>query len=101
MMAENNSEFLCCCEYCNDGDGECIYPMYGLAPHKHQADSMMGSTVVEDEPIWPDNFCEDHEAPGLGSYNYCLHCGRPNDEGLWYKDRMTRKTMEITSNEIK
>ena len=31
------------CDYCDDGNGECVYPYYGLAPHTHQQ-GVLGST---------------------------------------------------------
>jgi hypothetical protein len=86
------SELLCCCEHCNDGEGDCIYPWYGCAPHSHDLDktgSFIGSTVLDDKSAWPENFIEDMEAGGLGTYAYCLECGRPNNEKLFYQDQDT------------
>lgn len=67
------------CEHCLGPDGECCYPYYGLAPHKHdltKTGSMIGSTVFTDEPP-PDNFVKDSEDPTgqTGVYAYCPECG--------------------------
>lgn len=64
-----------CCEHCDDGDGFSVFPYYGLAPHKHVGKSMIGSTVILDKSEWPDNFHEDPECEGCGSYTHCPHCG--------------------------
>jgi len=88
------NDLLCCCEYCNDGDGNCAYPMYGVAPHKHAGEQMIGSTVIDDKDTWPENFQEDFEDHGCGTWTHCLHCGRPNDEKLWYQDQETKRQRE-------
>ena len=65
------------CEYCHDGEGESIYPYYGLAPHTHNlsiSGGFIGSTDFTSKAEWPDNFNEDPEAEGCGSYTHCLHC---------------------------
>ena len=73
-----------CCEYCNDGDGHCAYPIYGLAPHYHErgnsAVSIFGSTRFLPREQWPANFREDAEAPYSGTYTHCPVCGRGGDE---------------------
>ncbi|MFW2034177.1 hypothetical protein [Acinetobacter junii] len=58
------------CGYCDDGNGECVYPYYGLAPHTHQQ-GVLGSTEFIGEI--PDNFSPDGD--GLGVYTHCLNCG--------------------------
>jgi len=65
------------CEHCDTPDG-CAYPIYGLAPHKHLGNEMIGSTVLEPKDQWPDNFVEDPESPGCGVYTECPECGAPN-----------------------
>lgn len=80
---------LCCCEHCNDGEGNCAYPIYGLSPHKHIGEQMIGSTVIDDKETWPDNFQEGPEAPGCGTWTHCLSCGRPN-----YQDQETKRLRE-------
>lgn len=47
------------CEYCGDGDGGCIFPMFGLAPHRHVGNQMIGSTQFLDQSQWPANFSPD------------------------------------------
>lgn len=71
------------CEYCNDGNGGCVYPYYGVAPHSHDLKKtgyIIGSTVIDDASKWPENFSEDSDpdAKGLGFYTHCLHCGAGN-----------------------
>ena len=58
------------CDYCDDGNGECVYPYYGLAPYTHQQ-GVLGSTEFIGEI--PDNFSPDGD--GLGVYTHCLNCG--------------------------
>ncbi len=70
-----------CCDCCNDGDGHCVYPYYGLAPRKHdlsKTGSILGSTVIDNKSEWPEHFAEDWEAKGCGTYAHCLECNRPN-----------------------
>jgi hypothetical protein len=69
------------CEHCDDGDGGCAYPIYGLAPHSHdkveKGGSFIGSTVFTDRSEWPDNFVEDSDPDykGCGTYTHCPCCG--------------------------
>jgi hypothetical protein len=68
------------CPQCDDGDGHCVFPYYGMGPHKHhltKADrnAWIGSTIELPQSEWPDNYCEDAEVPGLGTYTHCPHCG--------------------------
>ena len=74
-----------CCEQCDDGDGHCVFPYYGVAPHIHAdtgrespADplALIGSTRILPREQWGDNFREDPESPGAGVYMRCPHCGR-------------------------
>jgi hypothetical protein len=49
---------------------------YGLAPHSHNVGAdgdFRGSTVMVKEKDYPDNFSEDPEAKGCGTY-YCKTC---------------------------
>ena len=71
-----------CCNHCDDGDGECAYPYYGVAPHHHNDNGcVIGSTILKHESKWPKNFTEDPEAKGLGTYTHCLDCGMDNGRG--------------------
>lgn len=69
------------CERCNDGDGICVFPYYGVAPHKHEGvepgkpRSWLGSTHILPRTEWPDNFREGADGPGLGTYTHCPYCG--------------------------
>lgn len=67
------------CDHCDQGDG-CIFPHYGLAPHSHDLSggTFIGSTRPKLKTEWPENFTEDPEEPGMGTYTHCLHCGAPN-----------------------
>lgn len=59
-------------EHCDD-----MYPSYGVAPHTHNIKnpgSFIGSTEVLDKSKWPDNFKEDPDCEGLGTY-VCPDCG--------------------------
>ena len=84
------SGILRCCESCNDGEGECVFPFYGLAPHKHIGEKMIGSTVIDPETGWPPNFHEDCQEKGVGTYDHCLDCGRPANKELFYQDQESR-----------
>lgn len=70
-----------CCEMCDDGDGFCVFPYYGVAPHTHQFNDTthptdwLGSTRVLPKDQWGKNFREDPECPGQGVYMRCPGCG--------------------------
>ncbi|TMS80575.1 hypothetical protein [Pseudoalteromonas sp. S554] len=90
---------LCCCEHCNNGDGDCVFPYYGLAPHKHNTEKTGGSVIGSTEILkeeYPENFAEDSECEGLGTHTHCLHCNRPNSEELHFKDMDTREARKAT-----
>jgi hypothetical protein len=63
------------CEYCIDPNGEDCYPQYGPAPHEcfYKKGTPIGSSTVLPKEHWPDNFIEDPDVPGLGTW-YCPHC---------------------------
>jgi hypothetical protein len=78
-----------CCPQCNDGDGFCAFPHYGVAPHIcfYKLDAMNGALVFGasqelPEDQWPANFVIDETAgpptgyPRPGTYTHCLACGR-------------------------
>lgn len=67
------------CKHC-DMDGDCVYPMYGLAPHDHVGENIIGSTKIRPKDEWPDNFVEDGESPGCGVYTSCPECGAPDSD---------------------
>lgn len=58
------------CDHCDDGNGECIFPYYGLGPHIHT--NPIGGTEFLDAPLL-ENFSPDGD--GLGVYTHCLNCG--------------------------
>lgn len=68
-----------CCPWCDDGDGNCAYPYYGVAPHTHAAGPTLGSAELAPREQWPENFEEDSdpEHKGCGTYTHCLRCGAP------------------------
>lgn len=68
------------CIYCDDGDGLCVFPYYGVGPHKHVGTEVMGSTVALPSESWPENYREDPDEPGLGTYTHCLHCGAGKEQ---------------------
>jgi len=52
-----------------------IFPYYGIMPHEHRVSVQDGKlvslgTVFLDKEKWPDNFVEDTDAPGCGTF-YC------------------------------
>lgn len=59
------------CKHCTDQDGAPCYPVYGVAPHRHD-DS--GATVLLPRSEWPSNFSEDAGHAGLGTW-WCPRCG--------------------------
>ncbi len=75
------SEALCCPE-CDDGDGNCVFPYYGVAPHTHALPApthptdWIGSTRLLPRDKWGNNFREDEDSPGQGTYLRCGTCGR-------------------------
>ena len=65
-----------CCGHCNDGDGLCIFPYYGVAPHTHDnSEGWIGSTRTLPREQWGDNFREDPDVEGHGVFMRCEHCG--------------------------
>jgi len=66
------------CEHCTDPDGCSCMPMYGLAPHRHgqltdKIGVSFGGTALLPKEEWPDNFIEDAEIPGMGTW-FCPWC---------------------------
>lgn len=82
LQANESSRY---CEYCDDGDGRCAFPYYGVAPHYHGIGrTFLGSTRFLPESEWPENFSpdEDSRVDGVinaGTYEYCLICRGRND----------------------
>lgn len=64
------------CEHCHDGNGECVFPYMGLAPHIHH--NGFTDTEILPESNHPTNFHETE--PGMGVYTHCLMCGAPGEE---------------------
>lgn len=63
------------CENCIDGDGDSVFPYYGLAPHSHKrTEDVILTTNIQPKENWPSNFTEDYDCNGLGVYTHCLHC---------------------------
>lgn len=60
------------CDHCHDGNGECVFPYMGLAPHKHTINRWTG-TEFDKREDYPANFSETEE--GMGIYTHCLECG--------------------------
>ena len=60
------------CSACSDGDGGCIYPHYGRAPHGQKDpelyEALHGTKL-------PPNFTPDPDGDSCGTYDYCLSCG--------------------------
>lgn len=54
-------------------DNYCDYPVVGLAPHGHpnvnKPEELIGSTKYSPKDKWPENFEEDKDAPGIGTYD--------------------------------
>lgn len=61
------------CEMCTDPDGEECLPIYGMGPHRHRPGPMIGSSEWLPRAEWPDNFVEDPDCPGFGTW-YCPQC---------------------------
>lgn len=69
------------CDMCDDGDGYCVFPYQGLAPHKHEeaeTGKFLGKTTFYNDYEIPDNF--EYVSDGVGVYTHCLHCGAPKNE---------------------
>ena len=68
------------CDHCDDGDGVCIFPYYGVAPHIcfYKLGRNIGQSIFLPEVIWPNNFRPDRvadERSNCGVYTHCLNCG--------------------------
>jgi hypothetical protein len=83
------------CELCDDGDGLCVFPYYGVAPHTcffKIEGAVPGQSVEAPESEWPANFVLDPEAgqftgyPRCGTYTHCLACG----DGVRVADTSTK-----------
>ena len=65
------------CEYCTDPDGVPCFPLYGVGPHTCFY-KIPGAVIGQSQPLprseWPDNYIEDPECPGNGTW-WCPHCG--------------------------
>lgn len=76
------------CRECADGY---FYPMYGVAPHRHnlmRTGSLIGSTEVLSKDQWPENFIEDKEAPGCGTF----YCPNPECKNSYGKTKERQKS---------
>jgi hypothetical protein len=73
----NKAAELGYCDHCNDGDGNCVFPYYGVAPHVHAGGDELGigSTQLLPRAMWGSNFREDPECPGQGVFMRCPQCG--------------------------
>lgn len=74
------------CEFCTDPDGLGCFPVYGVGPHKHvgvtdDPNTWIGSTVHLPKDDWPENYQEDPDCPGMGTY-WCPHCEDGKPEGM-------------------
>ncbi len=65
------------CKFCDDGDGKCAFPYYGVAPHEHDgADgAILGMTRLLPKEQWGENFRQDPQVPWCGTYLRCEFCG--------------------------
>lgn len=68
------------CDFCEHPDDDvCIYPWNGSAPHEWVAVGNTTATVMSDKlkrrEFWPDNFEENPDVSGYGTYTHCLECG--------------------------
>jgi hypothetical protein len=80
----SSTEFGKPCVLCDDGDGHCVFPYYGIAPHIHDTTgretandpwAILGSTRLLPRDQWGPNFREDPESKGQGVYLRCPSCG--------------------------
>lgn len=65
------------CQYCTDPNGVPCFPSYGPAPHTcfyKIDDAVIGQSVTLPRDQWLDNFQEDPDCPGCGTY-WCPYCG--------------------------
>ena len=62
------------CDYCTDPDGLPCFPMYGQGPRRHEQGPVSGRAIPLPSSEWPDNYLEDPEWPGMGTW-WCPHCG--------------------------
>jgi hypothetical protein len=70
------------CQYCTDPDGSPCYPMYGVGPHTcfyKIPGAKIGQSVPLPKEEWPENYQEDPDDPGMGTY-WCQHCGEGKPE---------------------
>ena len=72
-----------CCDLCDDGDGFCVFPIYGVAPHDcfYMLGTAPGTSREKPESEWPENFVLDPDSgpwtgyPRAGVYTHYPSCG--------------------------
>lgn len=72
------------CNYCDDGNGGSIFPIYGVGPHicyYKIKGAKIGQSIPLPKTEWPSNYEEDTSCPGLGHY-WCPECGEGNFNGV-------------------
>jgi hypothetical protein len=71
------------CKNCTDPDGNPCFPSYGVAPHEcfyKIPGAVIGQSALLPRDQWPDNFEEDPDCPGQGTY-WCADCGHGKPSG--------------------
>jgi hypothetical protein len=59
------------CEFCTDPDGFACFPVYGVGPHKcfwKIPQAVIGESIPLPREEWPENYAEDPDHPGMGTY---------------------------------
>jgi len=84
-----------CCYMCDDGDGNCLFPYYGVAPHTHEAKpgGWMNTHIAPREQ-WGPNFREDPDSPGQGVYMRCPYCNRGEPEAPNVRGEPTKEAAQ-------
>ena len=78
------------CEHCHDGNGGCVFPYMGLAPHIHHTG--FSDTEILSKSEYPENFSETED--GMGMYTHCLVCGADGNP-------VEENNVSITNEQIK
>ncbi len=86
------------CKHCIDPNGDPCFPSYGPAPHKCFY-MIKGRTIGHSETLpkseWPDNFEEDPDCPGMGTY-WCPHCGHGKPKPSNIKITLGQRWVEVS-----
>ena len=88
-----------CCKHCNDGEGNTVYPYYGVAPSENTGAFENGGDITLPVFMFPANFQLDGSwtiTDACGTYTHCLECGAGNPPE--FKETLDAPKYQINPN---